>query len=378
MTNLNASQLTSGTLGLGQLPSAVVTNNDTSVTLSNVTLTGTLNLPSAGAINAGGNSLLYADGADDFYAGPGAGSVAVSATDSTGIGYGSLASNSNGDNNTAIGYQSLNNNTNGAFNVASGGRALFNNTSGNNNTADGRRALYANTSGSDNTAIGYQALENDTGGSQNTAVGSSALGSSAGGSNNIALGYGAGGNFTGGASSNIDIGNPGVSGDNNIIRLGSGQTSAFIAGVINGNGAGLTNLNVSAAQVTGLPNLKQIALLKWGVSSADNTFSAGYISQPSAICFDGANIWVCDYYDVVTELNASTGASNGTYTVGEVPDAICFDGASIWVANQQDATVTKLNAGTGATIGTYNVDHTPMPSVSTEPASGWRMPTIMM
>ena len=68
---------------------------------------------------------------------------------------------------------------------------------------------------------------------------------------------------------------------------------------------------------------------------------------------------MCDYYDVVTELNASTGASNGTYTVGEVPDAICFDGASIWVANQQDATVTKLNAGTGATIGTYNVGSLP-------------------
>jgi hypothetical protein len=223
----------SGTVPLAQLPAAVVTNNETSVTLSNVTLTGTLNLPSAGTINAGGSSLLFADSADDFYAGPGAGSVAISATDSTGIGYGSLSSNSNGVNNTAIGYLSLNNNTNGSFNVASGGRALFSNTSGNNNAAYGRRALEDNTSGSDNTAVGFEALD-----------------ANPGGSNNIALGYLAGSGFGNNEISNIDIGNPGLGGDNNIIRIGSGQTSAFIAGVINGNGGGLTNLN--ASQLGGL------------------------------------------------------------------------------------------------------------------------------
>jgi hypothetical protein len=224
----------SGTVPLAQLPAAVVTNSEASVTLSNVTLTGILNLPSVGTINAGGSSLLYADGAQDFYAGPGAGSVAISASDSTGIGYGSLSSNSNGVNNTAIGYLSLNNNTNGSFNVASGGRALFDNTSGNNNTAYGRRALEANVNGSDNTADGFEALSGNPGGS-----------------NNIALGYLAGSAFGNYENSNIDIGNPGVGGDNNIIRIGSGQTSTFIAGVINGNGGGLTNLNASqlSAQV---------------------------------------------------------------------------------------------------------------------------------
>src|SRR6185369_417267 len=38
----------------------------------------------------------------------------------------------------------------------------------------------------------------------------------------------------------------------NIIRIGSGQTQAFIAGAINGNGGGLTNLN--ASQLTSIGN----------------------------------------------------------------------------------------------------------------------------
>ena len=58
------------------------------------------------------------------------------------------------------------------------------------------------------------------------------------GNDNIALGFQAGYNFTGSESSNIDIGNPGVTGDNNTIRIGSGQSQTFIAGVINGSGGG--------------------------------------------------------------------------------------------------------------------------------------------
>ena len=201
----------SGALLPAQLPSIVVTNDETSVTLSNVTISGILTLPAPATIDSGGGSLLQHYVGDNFYAGLGAGTPTNSGGANTGIGDYALGNNVNGADNTAIGYEALNANTNGADNTASGNRALNANTSGNDNSAYGRQALESNVSGSDNTAIGYQALDNDTGGSQNTAVGSSALGNSAGGSNNIALGYGAGGNFTAGASSNIDIGNPGVS-----------------------------------------------------------------------------------------------------------------------------------------------------------------------
>ena len=58
------------------------------------------------------------------------------------------------------------------------------------------------------------------------------------GSYNIVLGYQAGYQLSTG-SSNIDIGSPGVTSENNIIRIGSGQSQTFIAGVINGNGGGI-------------------------------------------------------------------------------------------------------------------------------------------
>src|SRR5208282_1146106 len=98
--------------------------------------------------------------------------------------------------------------------------------------------------GSYNTANGYEALFSGGAGGNNVADGALALYSSVTGGNNIALGYQAGYSITSG-SSNIDIGNPGLATDTNIIRIGAGQTQAFIAGVVTGNGAGLTNLTVT-------------------------------------------------------------------------------------------------------------------------------------
>jgi hypothetical protein len=227
-TASNAVQL-SGILPLAQLPSGVVTNNQASATLSNVTVSGNLSLAAladtTGIIYAGGNPLLHGDGNNNFYAGPNAGSATNSGASNTGLGNASLQNNSNGTNNTAIGYQALYNNTNGFYNSATGERTLYNNTTGNDNTGSGRHALEDNTSGTDNTAVGYQALA-----------------SLAGGSFNIALGSQAGGNYGANETNNILIGSPGVGDEYNTIHIGNGQTNTFIAGVINGNGAGLTNL----------------------------------------------------------------------------------------------------------------------------------------
>jgi trimeric autotransporter adhesin len=66
----------------------------------------------------------------------------------------------------------------------------------------------------------------------NTAIGNNALGANTTGAENIAIGDGAGEEITAGTS-NIDIGNLGVSGDNGVIRIGmqGTQTSTFIAGI---------------------------------------------------------------------------------------------------------------------------------------------------
>ena len=74
-------------------------------------------------------------------------------------------------------------------------------------------ALGANTTGAENTATGLNALYSNTTGSAN-----------------IAEGFEAGYNLTTG-SNNIDIGNSGVVGEGNTVRIGATQTGTYIAGI---------------------------------------------------------------------------------------------------------------------------------------------------
>jgi hypothetical protein len=184
----------------------------------------------------------------------------------TAIGASALSFNTTGIGNTAVGGEALRANTSGFFNTASGFEALAGNSTGFFNTANGNDALFLNTTGSENTATGSSALDNNSTGSQNTATGRFALGFNTTGSentstgfnalvnnttgnHNIALGFRAGGDLTTG-DNNIDIGNPGVAGESNAIRIGKQgiHEATFIAGIsgvtvaggvtviINGNG----------------------------------------------------------------------------------------------------------------------------------------------
>lgn len=168
----------------------------------------------------------------------------------TAIGFRALFSQTTGSDespNTAIGYLALFNNTLGGSNTATGVEALFHNTTGSGNTATGSGALIANTIGDGNTADGVGALASNTTGGNNTAIGQFGLAANTTGCFNVALGDLAGLNLTG--SNNIDIGNTGVRGESNTIRIGSQEThtGTFIAGisgvpvkgdvvVVNGNG----------------------------------------------------------------------------------------------------------------------------------------------
>ncbi len=170
-----------------------------------------------------------------------------------------------------------NSTTSGGGNTASGVDALNANTSGGGNTANGTEALSSNTTGTGNTANGLYALLFNTNGSYNTANGAEALGLNTSGSDNIALGYWAGYNITTG-SSNIDIGNQGFATDTNIIRIGSGQSQTFIAGVINGNGAGLTNLNNVSAGVLSLTGGGGVTVSAASGDVTLNTVAGGDVS----------------------------------------------------------------------------------------------------
>lgn len=134
--------------------------------------------------------------------------------------------------NTATGLHALYSNIGGESNTATGVDALYSNTTGSFNTANGYFSLWRNTTGFQNTAIGRYSLLNNTTGKNNTANGAWALAGNSTGSYNIALGFQAGGSITTGGN-NIDIGNRGVAGDANTIRIGTTgtQTNAYIAGI---------------------------------------------------------------------------------------------------------------------------------------------------
>ena len=193
LTSLNASQLTSGTV-----PSAVVSG-----TYAN-----------AVTFNNAGNS----------FSGNGAGLTSLSASHLTSIG------NTSGS---------------GNFFVGSAGNST---TSGQQNVAVGANTLPAITSGSDNTAIGEFTMISDTTGSQNTAYGEGALYNNVSGSGNIGVGYQGGINLTG--NNNIDIGNSGVAGENDIIRIGTQgvQTACYLAGTVYANGTFVSSSDRNAKE----------------------------------------------------------------------------------------------------------------------------------
>ncbi len=261
-------------LNVAQLPAGVLTNNESAaVTLSNLTLNGALTLPDVTSMegtnnidviyegtDVSTNLLLYADPVGNVFIGPQAGNAATAMN--------------GGSANTAIGFQALAANTSGQGNTASGTQALSNNSEGVNNTANGLWALAFNTNGQGNTAIG-----------------SSALGENTSGAFNIALGNQAGLNITTG-SYNIDIGHQGYASDNNVIRIGLGQTATYLVGTVyapvftetsdRNAKAGFAPVNPQAvlAKVAALP------ISEWNFKSDAGTRHIGPMAQDFYSAFD--------------------------------------------------------------------------------------------
>jgi DNA-binding beta-propeller fold protein YncE len=61
----------------------------------------------------------------------------------------------------------------------------------------------------------------------------------------------------------------------------------------------------------------------------------------------------------VTELRASDGTVLGTFAAGSGPSAVVFDGTNVWVANVTGASVSKLRASDGTVLGTFPVGNNP-------------------
>jgi hypothetical protein len=173
----------------------------------------------------------------------------------SGFGYAALHANTTGTQNQGFGYEALFANTTGNGNAAFGTGALYQNTTGGassttgGNSAFGNFALLANTTAGGNSAFGFSALTANTIGANNVAVGSAALASLTGGSGNVAIGTGAGGNLNAAESNDIYIGNSGIAGESNAIRIGyiGTITSAYIAGISGKTSANGVDVLVNAA-----------------------------------------------------------------------------------------------------------------------------------
>jgi formylglycine-generating enzyme required for sulfatase activity len=211
----------------------------------------------------------------------GYGTLTVSvASDGTAVGFDALFSNTSGSINTAVGNYALYTNTTGANNVAVGHSALYSNVGASFNTAIGVEALRLNT-GASNVAVGYQALYKNTTGNFNVAVGDGALMNLTTGSGNIAVGEDAGFVLTTG-SNNIRIGNKtdGVLGENNIIRIGNlTHTDTYLAGVIRGNGSGLTGITAASLVANSVTGTQIAAGAVTGAKIASATISGANLAS---------------------------------------------------------------------------------------------------
>ncbi len=324
------------TVTIAFTPSIIVTDD--------ITLGGNLHIPttnmagSAGIVFFGASPWIQNYGTRNTFVGASAGNQTLTvgnATDNTGIGTGCLAglttgrfctavgsqagqSNQGGESNTSMGYICGQNINSGSRNTNMGsfcGAAI---NSGTDNTAMGYNAASSINTGTNNTAMGSGALSgNVNAGSFNTSIGSQSLNNLDAGSYNISIGYNAGANSNGTDSSNIYIGNQGMLGESNVMRLGTdgngnGEVdTTFIAGDVTTTG-GLTvatgNLSVAGGTISATGNITSTGGAL--VSTTAQIVAATYVAAGSSVFVQGNEGFG------IAGATAFTNATNTTQGVG--------------------------------------------------------------
>jgi Chaperone of endosialidase len=242
-TNLNTANTLVKRDGTGSFAAQEISMND-GILAGDLILSIATSTATTGNIIKGSNRFIHNFGTNNTFVGLDAGNFTTSGPGSnSALGVNALTANGTGAFNVAVGYQTLGANSIGVDNTAVGYNALAVNTTGTDNTAIGYNALVANATGTSfNTAVGSSTLTANTTGAHNTAIGYQALLTNITGSNNIALGYQAGNILTTG-SGNIYINAPaGSASESSTTRIGTSQTSCFIAGI---NGTGISGDAVS-------------------------------------------------------------------------------------------------------------------------------------
>ena len=217
---------------------------------------GTNRIDVQGKFNLAGNSNSYAIAADAVLAAPGTGNVfagvgaGTNITTGTGnvfLGMTAGFHDVDGRHNTFSGAFAGYTNTN-LNNTFTGSYAGFSTTSGNRNVFAGDHAGYNNDAGLQNIFMGFSAGFSNTIGRDNTFLGKEAGYNNVTGSHNVFLGNSSGiDNHSG--SYNIYLGNQGCGpscDEDDHIRMGDGQSSAYIVGIYNATVAGGIALDVNS------------------------------------------------------------------------------------------------------------------------------------
>lgn len=138
--------------------------------------------------------------------------------------------------------------------------------------------------GKQNAVLGQGSAANLTSGSNNAVIGALSLGIATTAHDNLIVGVQSGNSITTNTN-NLYIGN-GISGsstEQNTIRIGTTQSNTFIAGRINGDGGGLTNVNFPLLTFTSVTSLPITNLVWTGESTAQGLGSCTLAGSQSPI-----------------------------------------------------------------------------------------------
>lgn len=317
-SNLNTSGSGSTvTYNLNNSPSvsgSVTAGTGFTATTGDVTITaGNLNLPTTtattGIITVGGagyaNRFIHSYGTNNTFVGNVSGNDTLTATLSTGVGYGTLIALTSGSND-AFGATTLSSVTSGTFNAFFGGASGLNITTQDYNAGLGHGAL-----GNLNAGTGH-----------NTALGAASAINLVSGNNNISIGYNAGSTWAGAESNNICIGNNGVLTETATTRIGTNgtQTACYIAGIDGVNVGSVAKVVTEASDKLGTATITAGT----GISvtpSANAITIASTLSLPVTVANGGTGATTLTAHGVLvgegtSAINALSVGTNGQVLLG--------------------------------------------------------------
>lgn len=71
-------------------------------------------------------------------------------------------------------------------------------------------------------------------------------------------------------------------------------------------------------------------------------YTSGIWVVPSALAFDGTNMWVCDWANTVSKISP-TGSTTSYGWIPSYPADIAFDGVNMWTANADNNSVSRIS-----------------------------------